>query len=169
MIENTTTYTLENLKQFIKESVKKSRIICYVSLAIVIAFGALNVALEPSDWVFSVAMFAIALISTLVVLLVPMIYIKKAKTMPTIKNVYQFYPDKVSITTFSNGNQVSKAEWQYNIIKKVVDLDNLLLLYLSNNQALLVDTKAFADANDKEIVKKYISTNNVPRETINSK
>lgn len=166
MIENTTVYTVDNLKTFIKESIKKSRLICFISLAVVIAFGALNIALDPSDWLFSVAMFAIVVISTLVVLLVPMFYIKKAKTMPTIKNTYQFYPDKLCITTYSNDIEVSKAEWQYTVVKKIIEKDKLLLLYLNNSQALLVDTEKFNDVNDKEIVKKYISAHIVSRETI---
>lgn len=169
MIENTTVYTIDNLKLFIKESLKKSRLICYISLAIVVVFGALNIILDPKDWLFSVLMFAIALISTLVVLIVPKLYIKKVKSMPTIKNTYQFYPDKLNITTYSNDVEVSKAEWQYNVIKKVVEKDNLLLLYLNNNQALLVSVPSFKDANDKEIVKKYISMNNVSRETMENK
>lgn len=168
MIENTTEYTSDNLKKFINASLKKSRIICYISLAVVIVFGALNIILDPKDWVFSVAMFAIALVSTLVVLFVPVLYLKKAKTMPLIKNTYQFYPDKVNIITFSNNVEVTKAEWKYNIIKKIKELDNVLLLYLSNNQALIVDISKFADVNDKEILKKYISENTVSRETINT-
>lgn len=159
MIENTTTYTVDNLKVFIKESLRKSRLICFISLAVVIVFGVLNILLEPSDWLFSVIMFAITLVSTLVVLLVPMLYIKKVKSMPTIKNIYQFYPDKLCITSYSNNIEVNKSDWHYSIIKKVSEKGKLLLLYLNNNQALLVDIEAFSGENDKEIVKKYITTN----------
>lgn len=169
MIENTTIYTIDNLKLFINESLKKSRVICYVSLAVVVVFGLLNILLEPSDWLFSVAMFAIAFISTIIILITPLFYIKKMKSMPTIKNIYHFYPDKVCITTYSNDMEVSKGEWQYNIVKKILEKKTLLLLYLNNNQAFLVDISNFANPNDKEIVKKYISMNNVSRETKETK
>ena len=97
----------------------------------------------------------------------PNIYVNKATVASKIKNRYQFWPEKLNIITFSNNEEISNVEWDYSIISKLVEHDNLLMLYLSNNQALIININNFKNPNDKEIVKRYIYNNNkiVSRET----
>ena len=70
---------------------------------------------------------------------------------------YKFYPDKLSLTTYSNGEQVENSEIAYNLLYKVVDNKQTLYIYINNVQALLVDCEKFKEPTDKEVVKKYMS------------
>jgi len=167
MIENVTEYEKEYLKTFISVSLKRIRMLCIISSIIVLAFSILYLFLEPKEWIFSLVLCTIVVVSLILVLIMPMLYAKKVSIAPRIRNVYQFWPEKLVITTFSNDEQLSMAEWDYSVITKIVEYKNLLLLYKSNNQAFIININNFKNPNDKEIAKRYIYNNNknVSRET----
>ena len=167
MIENITEYEKDNLKTFIYISLKRTRLLSIISSIIVLVFSIVYIILEPKDWIFSLILCVVAIISLILVLIMPNIYVNRATVAPKIKNVYKFWPEKLNIVTFSNDDEISNVEWGYSLISKIVEYKNLLLLYLNNKQALIININSFKNPNDKEIIKRYIYDNNkiVSRET----
>lgn len=158
MIENTTKYSLNLLKDYITFTTKRSRIISYISSAIIIACAILE--LIFGEYLLFGVFLGIGLFFLLFNLLMVKITLKKMVQMPQITNKYQFYPENLKITTYSNDNELETTTFSYVLISKFVEKQDVIYLYLNKTQALLVDLKQFANDDEKEIIKRYIQQNN---------
>ena len=157
MIDNTTEYTNGILKDYILFTTKKTRKITFISVAVIIICSIIE--LIFGEYLMAGVFFAVGLFFFISNFYIVKLAVKKSVAMPKIKNVYEFLPDKLNITTFSNNEEVSKNSIALKTIFKVVENKGCLYLYLNKSQALLVEIKNFKDINDKELVKRYIEDN----------
>lgn len=154
MIENITEYNNELLKEYIKFTTKKSRIVTFVSVAIILTCAIIE--LIFGEYLMGGVFAIVGLFFLISNIFIVKVAVKKSTTMPKIKNIYEFLPDTLNIVTFSNGQELGKNSISLKAILKVVENNNCLYLYLNKSQALLVDINNFKDVNDKELVKRYI-------------
>lgn len=155
MVENITEYKLDLLKDFIKFSIRKNRIITLVCSCIILICALIELLFK--EWVMGSVFLLLGITFMFLGIFLVGISLKRAINMPNTKNEYKFLPDKVEITTFSNGKQVGNTTLPYTSIVKVVENNSNLYLYISNVQALIVNINNFKDKNDKELVKAYIN------------
>ena len=154
MIENTTEYTLNILKDFIKFSIKRSKTITFVSSIIILLCAIIEFLFK--EFVMAAIFSVIGIFFFIMALCLVPISLKKATTMPNITNSYQFLPERLIVTTYSKKDNLGSSTIHYSRITKVVEKNNCLYLYFNKVQALLVDIKTFKECTDKEVVKAYI-------------
>lgn len=154
MVENITEYKTELMKEYLKYSVKKSRRTTFICSGVIMLCALLEFLFQ--EYIMG-AIFVLvgAFFITMACLMVP-ISMKKVTAMPKIKNEYQFYPDKMVITTYSKNENLGSSTIPYVAIFKVVENNNALYIYLNKVQALVVDNATFKENSDKEVVKAYI-------------
>lgn len=162
MIENKTEYTNDILKDYILFSTKKTRLITFISVAVIIVCSIIE--LIFGEYLMAGIFFAVGLFFFLSNFYIVKFAVKKSVAMPKIKNHYEFLPDKLNIITYSNNEEVSKNTISLKAIFKVIENKDCLYLYLNKSQALIVKISNFNDKNDKELVKRYILDNK--KETI---
>jgi len=154
MIENITEYTLELLKQFIKYSIKRNRIVTFISSAVILLCALLMFLMN--DILFGAFFTVLGVIFLILAFFLMPISMRRATKMPNIINAYQFLPDHMIITTFSNGKNLGTSKISYTAITKIVENKNHMYLYLNRLQALVVDANLFKESTDKEVLKAYI-------------
>ncbi|MBE5745716.1 MAG: hypothetical protein E7359_00290 [Clostridiales bacterium] len=154
MVENITEYTKEILKDYIVFTTKKTRLITFISVAVILICAVIELLFK--EYIMSGIFLALALFFFISNLNIVKFAVKKSTSMPQIKNIYEFYPDKLNITTYSNNQEISKNTLALTTIFKVEENNNCLYLYLNKSQALIVNVNNFKDVNDKEVVKRYI-------------
>lgn len=155
MIENITIYNKDILKDFIKVSIKRNKIVTLVCSIIILVCAIIEVLL--GEYLMGGLFFCLgAFFFTISFCLVP-ISLKRSSKMPSVKNHYQFYPDKLVVSTSSNGNELGSSTINYNAIVKVVDNNQFIYLYINKVQALIVDVAKFNESSDKEVLLAYIN------------
>ncbi len=159
MIENTTEYNIDILKKFTKFATKKAKIITLICSLIILICSVLEFCLGA--YVLGGIFLGLALFFMVANLFTTKFALKKATTMPSIKVEYEFLPDSLNLTTYSNGQQIEKATLAYSTLFKCVECNDLLFLYINKMQALIVDCNKFKESTDKEVVKRYIDSNRV--------
>lgn len=155
MIENVTEYNGRILKEFTVFATKKARLLTGICSLIILACSIFE--FVCSAYVLGGIFLGLALVFFIANFFTVKFALKKVSAMPKVKVEYKFYPDKLSLTTYSNGEQVENSEIAYNLLYKVVDNKQTLYIYINNVQALLVDCEKFKEPTDKEVVKKYMS------------
>jgi len=159
MVENRTEYQLEILKDFIRYSIKRNCLITLISSAVILFCAIIEVSME--EYLLGCIFATLGVFFLIMAICLVPISIKKATLMPNIVNEYQFLPESLNVTTFSNGENLGNSTIPYSRIIKVVENKNCLYLYLNKVQALIVDTRKFSENLDKEVVITYIKNNQV--------
>ena len=99
MVENITEYTIDILKEYVKYNSKRAKIITLISSIIIFVCGIIEIILNEllTGIIFIVLsgfFFSLNFLTT-------KLAIKQSTIKPKIKNVYNFEPDKVKVTTYS--------------------------------------------------------------------
>ena len=158
MVENKTKYSLNLLKDYVTFTTKRSRIISYISSAIILACAIIEFIFK--EFIFGGVFLAVGLFFLIFNLMMVKMALKKMVQMPQITNNYQFYPENLKVTTFSNDNELETTAISYSLITKVIEKEDVMYLYLNRTQALICDLKQFANNEDKEIAKRYMKESN---------
>lgn len=161
MIENITEYNKKILMDYIKYTTKRNRMITFISVAIILICAIIEFIV--GEFLMGGIFAVVGAFFFITNLYIVKLAVKKSTAMPKIKNKYEFLPESVNITTFSNNQEISKSSISLANIIKVIENENCLYLYLNKSQALLVDIASFKEVNDKEIVKKYIKDFNTKK------
>ncbi|MGN1208401.1 MAG: YcxB family protein [Christensenellales bacterium] len=158
MVENLTEYDKNILKNYVTFTSKKSRIVTYIACVVIIVSAIFEFVFK--EYVYGAIFLSVGVLFFIFNLLLVNIALKRISRMPKIKNKYQFLPENLIITTYTNETELESTTLSYTAIVKFVENQEVFYLYLNKSQALLVDTTKFASNEDKEIAKRYIKNNN---------
>lgn len=148
-VEVTTVYTKERMLRYSKfvAASKKAfwiiMIICTVVCAGCVAFTAAVDALSIEMLMYGAIVLAMDILYVFMYLILPRITVKKAKNLNTTI-IYCFEEDCFKISA-SNDYAQETSTVKYSLISKVGRRDNDLYLFISKNQAYIVDLSEISD------------------------
>lgn len=99
---------------------------------------------------------AIILITIPTIIVITKISLKKSKNQKmelNIEKVEHEYEDKITLVAYLKNGSIDKSEHAYSDVKKMVERENFIYLFLANNTAIVVDKLVINVEEFKQFIK----------------
>ncbi len=152
----TTVYTKERLLRF-NSFFAMSRRFFWITLLVCVSLVSsvffLSILIEALDKIITIAFIAVwcfALLYFLMTVIVPRLLVKKT---PSLNAEVTYTFDAESFTTeFKTSLQIGTEQMNYSVIKKIMESDTDIYLFVNNATSFIIDKSGFKSGSAEELI-----------------